>query len=151
VLGGLGVILFSTQALEAVVVRGAAGDAVQDLESFLVAAAQPSMIAAKLVYSGLMSVVGGYLAARVARTSPMAHGVFAAGLLAAANISGYATDEMARYTPVAARAALVVVMSGAVVAGAAVRARAAALEAEPAGHGTPAAGGAPPDSGEEHR
>jgi hypothetical protein len=60
----------------------------------------------------------------------MAHGVFAAGLLAAANISGSATDDMAGYTRVAARAALVVVMSGAVVAGAAIRARAAALGAE---------------------
>jgi hypothetical protein len=130
IFGGLGVTLFTTQALEAVIVRAAGGDAVQDLESFLVAAAQPSMLAAKLVYSALMSVVGGYLAARVARTAPMAHGVFAAGLLATANISGYATDDMAGYTPVAARAALVVVMSGAVVAGAAIRARAAALGAE---------------------
>ena len=130
IFGGLGVILFTTQALEAVIVRGAGGDAVQDLESFLQVAARPSMLAAKLVYSGLMSVVGGYLAAKVGRTAPMAHGVFAAAVLAAANISGYATDEIAAYTPVGVRVALVVVMSGAVVAGAAIRARAAALEAE---------------------
>jgi len=127
VLGGLGVILFTTQALEAVLVRATAGDAVQDLESFLVAANQPRLLVAKLVYSGLMAVLGGYLVAKVAGAAPMLHGVFAAGLLAAANIAGYATDELAAYTPVAARAALVVVMSGGLLAGAAIRAKAAAL------------------------
>ena len=127
IFGGLGVVLFTTQALEVVIVRAVAGDAIQDLASFLVAAGQPPMLAAKLVYSGLMSVLGGYVVAKVAPTAPMAHGVFAAGLLAAANISGFATDEMAAYTPAAVRAALVVVMSGAVMAGAAIRVRAAAL------------------------
>ena len=128
VFGGLGVILFTTQALETVLVRASAGDALQDLEGFLVAANQPGMLAAKLVYSGLMGVLGGYLVAKVAATAPMAHAVFAAGLLAAANISGYMTDELATFTPVAVRAALVVVMSGALLVGATVRAKAGALE-----------------------
>lgn len=133
IFGGLGVILFTTQALETVLVRAAAGDAFQDLDAFLVAANQPGMLAAKLVYSGLMAVLGGYLVAKVASTAPMAHAVFAAGLLAAANFSGYMTDELAAFTPVAIRAALVVVMSGALLVGATVRLRAGAVEATASG------------------
>jgi hypothetical protein len=137
VFGGLGVILFTTQALETVLVRATAGDAFQDLESFLIAANQPGMLVAKLVYSGLMGILGGYLVAKVAASAPMVHAVFAAGLLAAANISGYATDELAAFTPVAVRAGLVVVMSGALLVGASVRTRAAAFET---GSGWPPAG-----------
>lgn len=127
VLGGLGAILFTTQALELVLVRATAGDTVQDLESFLAAANTPAMLAAKLVYSGLMAILGGYLVAKVAPVSPVAHGVFAAGVLAVANISGFTTDEMAAAVPVAARVALVAVMSGAMLVGAIIRAKAVAL------------------------
>lgn len=129
VLGGLAMISITTQFLEFFLIRAVAGDTVQDLESFLRAANQPGMLAAKLVYSGLLSVLGGYLVAKVAGTRPFVHGVFAAGLLAALSTASYSTDEMAAATPAAVRAALVVVMSGAVVAGAAIRARAAAIEA----------------------
>jgi hypothetical protein len=130
---GLGVILFTTQALEVVLVRATADEAIQDLETFLLAANQPVMLGTKLVYSGLMAVLGGYLVAKVAVGATMLHGVFAAGLLAAANISGYATDELAAYVPMAARVALVLTMSGGLLVGATIRARAAAIEVESQG------------------
>lgn len=129
VVGGIGVTLFTVQALEAVLVRASAGNTVVDLESFLVAANQPVMLIAKLVYSGLMGVLGGYLVGKVATRAPMGHAVFAAGLVAAVNVSGYTIDEQAAFTPMAIRVALVVIMSGAMLMGAMIRMKAVTLEA----------------------
>ena len=136
VIGGLAVILFTTQILEVMLVTAVAGDTVTDIEGFLVAANQPAMLAAKVVYSVLISILGGYLVAKVAASAEMYHAIFAASLLAAALIQGFATDEMAAVTPVSVRALLVVVMCGALLTGAGIRAKAAALSGTD-GEGTP--------------
>jgi len=127
VVGGLAVILFTTQVLEVMLVTAVAGDTITDIEGFLVAANQPAMLAAKVVYSVLISILGGYLVAKVASVAPMSHAMFAALLLAWVLIQGFATDEMAAATPVSVRALLVVVMCGALLTGASIRAKAAAL------------------------
>ncbi len=125
VLGGIGLISLVTEALEFTLVRAVAGGPLSDMGAYFAVRNGPAILAAKLVYHSLAAVLGGYMTAKVAGQREIPHAVVAALLQTAALIWGFTAGEYAGFTPVWMRVALVLLTGPAMVAGGAVRARAA--------------------------
>jgi hypothetical protein len=84
------------------------------------------MFAAKLVYQTLAAILGGYMTAKIAQRDQMKHGALAAAVQTTALVWGFTAGEFASFTPAWMRVALVLVTGPAMLAGAWVRAQAAA-------------------------
>lgn len=125
VLGGIGLVSLVAEVLEFTLVASAAGGPPTDLEAYFAVRNRPSILGAKLVYNTVAAVLGGYMVARIAVEREMRHAQAAAVLQTAALIWGFTVGEYAGFTPVWMRIALVLLTGPAMIAGAAVRARAA--------------------------
>ncbi|OFW35152.1 MAG: hypothetical protein A3F70_10605 [Acidobacteria bacterium RIFCSPLOWO2_12_FULL_67_14] len=132
VLGGIGLISLVTEVLEFTLVRAVAGGPMADMTAYFAVRNRPAILAAKLAYTPLAAVLGGYMTAKVAAGRELPHAVVAATVQTMALIWGVTAGAYAPFTPVWMRAALVLLTGPGMVAGGAIRARAAA------------AGGAPP-------
>ena len=128
VLGGLGVISLVVEALEFSLVTAASGGRVNDMSQYFAVRNQTGILAAKLVYSSVAAILGGYVTARVAMVNEMRHAAAAAAAQTVALIWGFSGGEFAAFTPIWVRIALIVLMGPAIMVGAAVRARAASVE-----------------------
>jgi hypothetical protein len=90
----------------------------------------PLMMAARLFYTGVAAILGGYVAARIAAHDPMRYTMVAAAFQAIVLIWGFAAGY-ALPTPIWMRIALVAVSALGILAGGAVRSAVAALPPRP--------------------
>jgi heme/copper-type cytochrome/quinol oxidase subunit 3 len=125
VLGGILLISVVVEVLEFTLVSARAGGAITDMAGYFAVRNQPAMLAAKLVYNTLAAVLGGYMIAKIAGSRELLHGALGALLQTGAFGWGFTAGEYAAFTPVWMRIALVALTAPAMLAGAAIRARAA--------------------------
>lgn len=124
VLGGIGLISLIVEPLEFTLVNAMAGGQVTDMAGYFAVRNQPGILAAKVVYHTLASVLGGYMTAKIAGVHEMRHAAVAALVQTAALIYGFTAGEYASSTPVWMRVTLVLVMGPAMMVGAKIRASA---------------------------
>ena len=129
VLGAFGLVALVTEALEFTLVSAVSGGSITDMAQYLAIRNRPGMLAAKIAYTGVAGILGGYMAAKVAGTREMLHGGLAAAFQTLTLLWGFTAGEFAASMPLWARAAIVLVTGPAMIAGAAIRARAAAARA----------------------
>lgn len=125
VMGGIGLISIVVEVLEFALVNAVSGGTITDMQGYFAVRNQPAVLTAKIGYNSLASVLGGYLAARVAGRREMLHGGAAAAIQTAALVWGFTAGEYAGFTPVWMRIVLVLLTGPAMLAGASIRARAA--------------------------
>lgn len=128
ILAGLGVIALVTELLETTLVYAVAGGQVSDLSAYFAIRNQPGILGAKLVYSTLAAILGGFVTAKVSGRQEMRHATVTATIKTLALIWGFTADEYAAFTPAWMRVALVLLTPPGIMAGAAIRARAATTE-----------------------
>lgn len=129
VLAGIGVIAVVIRALELTLMNSLAPAPITSAADYFALQNQPMVLAAKLGYTAGAALLGGYIAAKVALGREIAHGVAVAVIETAMLTWGFTQGELASYIPAWMRAALMMVTASSVVAGAAIRARAARLSA----------------------
>lgn len=129
ILAGIGVISIVIRALELTLLNALASGPIEGVADYFAVQNQPGVLAAKLAYTAGAALLGGYIAAKVASRRELAHGIVVAAIETAVFAWGFTHGEFASYTPAWVRAALVVLTGPAIVAGAAIRARAARLSA----------------------
>ena len=125
VLAGLGLTSIVVEVLEFTLVSAVGGGAIPDMAGYFAVRNRPAMLGAALAYTALGGVLGGYLTAKVAADRAMLHTAAAAGAKTLALIWGFTAGEHAGFTPAWMRVALVLLTGLAMMAGGAVRARAA--------------------------
>ncbi|OFW02287.1 MAG: hypothetical protein A3J29_22975 [Acidobacteria bacterium RIFCSPLOWO2_12_FULL_67_14b] len=125
VLGGILLISVLVEVLEFTLVSARAGGAIGDMTQYFAVRNRPEMIGAKLVYTTLAALLGGYMTAKVAGSREMLHGGAAALVQTAALAWGFTAGEYAAFTPGWTRVALVALTGPAMLVGASVRGRAA--------------------------
>lgn len=118
ILIGLIVILVSVQAAELLLVAFLNGGLSLDPATFFGIRNQLSVLSAKLFYSALAGIVGGYLTAWIAGRAPVTHGAGLAGVLAVSLAWAAAFSTDARWTPLWVWIALVLIAIPTVIAGA---------------------------------
>ena len=126
VIGGLAVTRLLVQPLEVTLVNALAQQPLRTPVDVAAVLNSPSMMVARVLYTGLAAILGGYVTARIAVHDPMRYtiiaAIFQAIVLVAGFVSGYALP-----TPLAMQAALVISSSLGILAGGAVRSAVAAL------------------------
>ena len=127
VIGGVALISLIVEPLEFTLVNAIADQPIQDMAGYFAVRNRPGMLAAKLVYNTLAAILGGYMTARIAQTEELKHGALAAAVQTTALIWGFTAGEYASAMPVWMRIAIVLVMGPAMMAGAWIRAQAAAM------------------------
>ena len=130
VVGGLAVTRLIVQPLEITLVNALAPQPPQTAADVVAVLNAPIMMAARVVYTGVGAILGGYLTARIAGHDPMRYTMIAALFLALILIVGFASGYEPA-TPVWIRVALVFVSTGGMLAGGAVRSAVAALPQTP--------------------
>ena len=85
---------------------------------------QPAVLAGSLAYYSVAALLAGTLLARIARRREMMHAMIAAAVLTSTLVWGFTASEYAPLTPAWLRTALVLLTGPAMLAGAAVRAKA---------------------------
>ena len=143
VIGGVALISLVVESLEFTLVNAVADEEVLDLAGYFAVRNQPAVLGAKLVYNTLAALLGGYMTAKIAGTAEMTHGGVAALVQTAALVWGFTAGEYASFTPLWTRIALVLLMGPAMMAGAAIRARAA--QAQPPADAPSGSGSYEPD------
>ncbi len=127
VLVGIVVAYVLAQQLEGVMVRSAAGRNLHTAGDYFAVRNTPSILAGRLVLSLATGILGGYMAARIAKEGAFGVAAIAAAALTVMLAVDFTSGEFAWGTPVWMRIALVVVTGPAMLAGAAIRIRAANL------------------------
>ena len=127
VIGGVALISLIVEPLEFTLVNAVADQPIQDMAGYFAVRNRPGILAAKLVYNTLAAILGGYMTARIAQTEELKHGALAAAVQTTALIWGFTAGEYASAMPVWMRIAIVLVMGPAMMAGAWIRAQAAAM------------------------
>ncbi len=115
---------FTSEVLETTLVRALADGPLADAPAYFAVRNQPLVLAAKVVFGGLMGILAGYMSAKVAGAEEMGHGAATAAIQTAAMVYGYTAGEFAAFTPIWARVVLVLTTGPAVLAGAAIRRKA---------------------------
>ncbi len=121
-----GVLLYSVldQVLEATLVRAMAAEPLANEAGYFAVRNQPLVLAAKVVFGGLVAVLAGYLSAKIAGAEEIQHGLATAAIQTASMAWGYTVGDFAALTPVWARIALVLTTAPIMVGGAAIRRKA---------------------------
>ena len=130
VLAGVGLVSIIVEVLEFMLVNAYAGARIANMDTYMAIRNEPVLMAAKLGYNTLASLLGGDVTARIAAGEELPHGLLAAAVKSAALIWGFTMDEFAALTPVWMRVALLATTGPAMIAGAWVRARAASLRSD---------------------
>lgn len=125
---GLGLFRLVVAVLETTLVGAVAGTPVTNEAEYFAVRNQPGLLAAALGYNAVAAILAGYVTAKIAGTQELMHAGVAAAVQTAALIWGFTAGEFASYTPVWTRVALVLLTGPAMVAGAAIRARAVRLK-----------------------
>jgi hypothetical protein len=125
----VGFVLFTV--LSQVMVRALLASVVGDITTYMGLAA--GLLALVVAVQGVAGMLAGYMTARIASALEWQHGAVLAGLFAVLSIWSFAvTPEAAQQVPLWMQAATVIVVAGAMGAGAAVRGRAATVGSDPA-------------------
>lgn len=139
-----GVLLYSVldQVLETTLVRAMATGPIADEAGYFAVRNQPTALAAKVIFGGLVAVLAGYLSAKIAGAEEIQHGLASAAIQTASMAWGYTVGEYAALTPLWARIALVLTTAPIMIGGAAIRrkARLALDDADAAAANTNAGG-----------
>lgn len=126
VIGGLAVTRLLVQPLEITFVNALSGQPVQTASDFAAVLNSPSMMVARVLYTGVAAILGGYVTARIAIHDPVRYTMIAALFQAIVLVVGFAAGY-ALPTPLAMQVALVVSSTLGILAGGAVRSAVAAL------------------------
>jgi len=126
VIGGLAVTRLLVQPLEVTLVNALAQQPLRTPDDVAAVLNRPSVMVARVLYTGLAAILGGYVTARIAVHDPMRYTVVAAIFQAVVLVAGFVSG-IALPTPLAMQAALVVSSSLGILAGGAIRAAVAAL------------------------
>jgi hypothetical protein len=126
VIGGLAVTSFLVQPLEITLANAVAGQPLRTAEDFAAALNSPAMMVARVLYTGVAAVLGGYVTARVAAHDPMRYTIIAAIFQAIVVFAGFAAGY-AISTPLVMRIALVLSSTLGILGGGSIRAAVAAL------------------------
>ena len=124
---GIVVSYTMAQQLEGVLVRSAAGRNLHTAGDYFAVRNTPTVLGGRLVLSLATAILGGYMAARIAKDGAMRVVAIAAAALTVMMVVDFTSGEFAWGTPVWMRVALVVITGPAMLAGAAIRIRAARL------------------------
>jgi hypothetical protein len=125
VLVGLAVSVGFVQFLELMLANAIAGRPLQSMDDYALVLNRLPVLAIRLAVTSFVALLGGYLCAKLAETDEMRYTLIAVIFRGSAIIGGNAAGYMPR-TPVWALAVLLTVSTGAMLAGGAVRAAAAA-------------------------
>ena len=125
VLVGLGVSVGFVQILELMLANAIAGRPLQSMEDYAVVLNALPVLAIRLIVTSFIALLGGYLCAKLAEADEMRYTLIAVIFRIMAIVGGNSAGYMPR-TPVWALAVLLTVSTGAMLAGGAVRAAAAA-------------------------
>lgn len=125
VLVGLGVSVGFVQILELMLANAIAGRPMQSMEDYAVVLNALPVLAIRLIVTSFIALLGGYLCAKLAEADEMRYTLIAVIFRIMAIVGGNSAGYMPR-TPVWALAVLLTVSTGAMLAGGAVRAAAAA-------------------------
>jgi len=129
VLVALAIAVGFTQFLELMLANAVAGRALQSLGDYALVLNSWPLLAMRLVVSSFTALLGGYVCAKLAEHDEMRYTLIAVMFRLAAVVGGNTAGYMPR-TPPWALAVLLSVSSAAMLAGAAVRAAAAAARKE---------------------
>ena len=129
VLVALAIAVGFTQFLELMLANAIAGRALQSLGDYALVLNSWPLLAMRLVVSSFTALLGGYVCAKLAEHDEMRYTLIAVMFRLAAVVGGNTAGYMPR-TPPWALAVLLSVSSAAMLAGAAVRAAAAAARKE---------------------
>jgi hypothetical protein len=129
VLVGLGVSVGFVQLLELMLANVVAGRPLQSMEDYAVVLNAVPVLAIRTVVTSFVALLGGYLCAKLAEADEMRYTLIAVIFRILAIAGGNAAGYMPR-TPVWTLAVLLTVSTGAMLAGGAVRAAAAAAGAQ---------------------
>jgi hypothetical protein len=124
---GMGLFRLVVAVLETALVGAAANGPVTNEAEYFAVRNTPAMLAAALGYNSVAAFLAGYVMAKIAGAHHVRIAGVGAAIQTAALIWSFTAGEYAAYTPAWTRIALVVLTGPAMVAGAAVRARAASI------------------------
>ena len=125
VLGAIVITFFLSQILEGPMVGMLASKAPANMDELILVRNEANVLLGRLAIAAVVGVLAGYLVAKIAGHYELAHAAVAAALQAFMLLRGFAADPPAASVPFGMRAAFVAVTVAAMLAGAAVRARAA--------------------------
>jgi hypothetical protein len=134
VLAGGMLLNFVDATLERILVTAVAGAPPADTAAYLAVRNRPLVLAATLVTHALAATLTGYILARSAAAFEVRHAIAAAAVISVIYAIAFAGANP-MLPPVWLRALLLIVTPPALVAGAAVRAQARAIQSERAGTG----------------
>jgi len=134
VLIGLAVSVGVVQLLELMLANAIAGRPLQSMDDYAVVLNALPVLGLRLVVTSFVALLGGYLCAKLAEADEMRYTLIAVIFRILAIGGGNAAGYMPR-TPVWALAVLLTVSTGAMLAGGAVRAAAAAARSLSTNHG----------------
>ena len=129
VLVGLAVSVGFVQFMELMLANAIAGRPLQSMEDYAVVLNALPVLGIRLVVTSFLALLGGYLCAKLAEGDEMRYTLIAVIFRILAIAGGNAAGYMPR-TPVWALAVLLTVSTGAMLAGGAIRAAAAAVQAQ---------------------
>ena len=117
VFAGLVLISVIVESLEFGLVTLLNGEVTTDPAIYSRVRNTPAFLATKVVYNTAAAIVGGWVAARLARRAPMAHGLVLAGVQTVALGWALVTPELRRSTPDWMWACLIVVTFAGIITG----------------------------------
>jgi hypothetical protein len=129
VLVGLAVSVGFVQFLELMLANAAGGRPLQSMDDYATVLNTLPVLGIRLVVTSFLALLGGYLCAKLAEADEMRYTLIAVIFRILAIAGGNAAGYMPR-TPVWALAMLLTVSTGAMLAGGAIRAAAAAVQAQ---------------------
>lgn len=128
VLGGLLMLFVIGQILELVIVRGAAGASLDNIEQYLAVRSRTGVLIGLLIAQAVAALLAGYMTAKVAGAAELTHAAIAVAIQTALLVWGFTVGENAGLTPVWMRISTVAVTAPAMFMGASVRAKARVLQ-----------------------
>jgi hypothetical protein len=129
VLGGMVLMYFLAEILEPPLVAWLASQRPASMDEYLIVRNTQQVLFGRLILTAVTGVLVGYVVAKIAGQHELAHAAAAAALQSLMLLRAFAADPPAAAVPFATRTAFVVVTAAAMLAGAAIRARAARLTA----------------------
>jgi hypothetical protein len=135
VLVALAVSVGFVQFLELMLANALAGHALQSLDDYATVLNSMPLLAVRIVVSSFMGLLGGYICAKLAEHEEMRYTLMAVTFRVIAIVAGNVAGYMPR-TPALALAILLIVSTGAMVTGGAIRAEAATVQRKTAGTST---------------
>ena len=131
VLGGFVLFQVLTQLLETTLVAVAAAEPIADETAYFAVRNRPALLAARIAYTSVAALLSGYMAAKIAMSSPVRHAMAAAAVVMALLAWEFTGSDYARVTPMWMRIVLIAMTGPMMLAGGWIRASAEELHDPP--------------------